>query len=123
MSAPVAASVLLAAAMLYEHRESLLVSSYEVRPEQWQTTTVTTACGLGVPVASALDEERAGAEALIWRWSEERGCGAYESTACRSDRLRAQLEALEANRSYDEVLATSPTGVAFVAPTRVRGYR
>jgi hypothetical protein len=42
---------------------------------------------------------------------------------CVRDRLRARVEALEAGLSYDEVRATSPTGVAFVAPTRVRGSR
>ena len=35
MSAPVVACVVLAAAMLYEHHEALLVSSYEAEPAQW----------------------------------------------------------------------------------------
>jgi hypothetical protein len=51
MSAPVAASVLLAAAMLYEHRESLLVQSYEVRPEQWEEDG--TECGAAMELPEA----------------------------------------------------------------------
>jgi hypothetical protein len=37
--------------------------------------------------------------------------------------MSARVEALEAGASYDEVVTTRPTGVAFVAPTRVRGAR
>ena len=37
-----------------------------------------------------------------------------------SDQLRGRLEAYEAGLSYDEVEATSPTGVAFVKPARAR---
>ncbi len=48
------------------------------------------------------------------------GCfGRSDQEACYRELYRAQVEAYETNQSYDEVRAVSPTGVAFVAPTRV----
>ncbi|HEY5921283.1 MAG TPA: hypothetical protein VIV11_06415 [Kofleriaceae bacterium] len=62
-----------------------------------------------------------------------RGCGCFGcyhappkcygrdgEEACYRELYRVQIEGWEANRLSDEIEAISPTGVAFVRPTRVR---
>ena len=47
-------------------------------------------------------------------------CGDRDRYGCITDRLRAHLEAFESGTTMAEVERASPTGVAFVKPTRVR---
>jgi hypothetical protein len=47
-------------------------------------------------------------------------CGCADRHTCITDRLRAHVEAYEAGTTVAEVERASPTGVAFVKPTRLR---
>jgi len=71
-----------------------------------------------------MDYECLGAD--HWAWYDVT-CRPPQSCVDREDDdhcfralYRAQLEALEANRSYDELEAISPTGASFATPTVVR---
>jgi hypothetical protein len=44
----------------------------------------------------------------------------HDDDHCYREQYRAQLEAWEARKSYDEIRTVSPTGVAFVRATPVR---
>jgi hypothetical protein len=100
-------SVVLAAAAVYGAIRADLVKSFEARASDWHDYLAwRRGDGLIGPCFSAPPDYV--------------GCfGRPDQEACYRELYRAQVEAYETNQSYDEVRAVSPTGVAFVAPTRV----
>ena len=59
-------------------------------------------------------------EARALSWAGPADCSDGDRYSCITDRFRAHLEAFEAGTTMAEVERASPTGVAFVKPTRVR---
>lgn len=96
-------TIVLAAAAVYGAIRADLVRSLEARVIDWHdqsSSRFRRPCHVGLP--------------------DYVGCfGRADQDACYRELYRARVEANEANQSYDEIRAVSPTGVAFVAPTRV----
>jgi hypothetical protein len=127
----VATIVLAGATLAARHQDGLepLARSLEADPPEWNIHT--TSCGGTLHREDAIEtnacfddiwrNERVCMEAgdLIGAWSGD--CvNQADDDHCFREEFRAQLEAWEAGKSYEEIRNVSPTGVAFVRATSVR---
>jgi hypothetical protein len=111
MSAPLA-TIVLVATTVYVSKEVQLAKSFEARASEWSDSNhwcMSHGCEFACFDASVADGE------------PSRMCvDQPDDDHCYRELFRAQVEAYDSNRLYDELVAVSPTGVAFVEPTRVR---